>query len=195
MNELTRTCLGHHRQDSENYLVLLNQLDPARCPLAPMHEGDLAKRAELMLQNAEKLGCRKFVSPQDVVNVRYRTHTRTRTRTTAHTVSCVWRQGQATLNLAFLANLFNEHVGLENERRDAETQRQAEEAFRRNLAEEEAARKAAWAQEEAAWRQRMNEEEARLRQQLEQQQNEMRARLQREEEERRRKLEAEEAER
>lgn len=46
-------------------------------------------------------------------------------------------QGHATLNLAFVANLFNERVGLENERRDAEVQRQAEEAWRRKLAEEE----------------------------------------------------------
>jgi plastin-1 len=56
-------------------LVLLNQLDPARCPLAPMQEGDLARRAELMLQNADKLGCRKFISPQDVTNVRYQLNT------------------------------------------------------------------------------------------------------------------------
>jgi hypothetical protein len=158
-----------------------------------MQEGDLNRRAELMLQNAEKLGCRKFVSPQDVVNVRCLTRLSRLCLVGNLMTRVVAAQGQATLNLAFLANLFNEHVGLENERRDVETQRQAEEAWRRKLAEEEAARKAAWAQEEAAWRQRMNEEEARLRKQLDEQQTAMRQQLQREEEDRRRQLESEEA--
>ena len=45
-------------------------------------------RAEVMLQQADKLGCRSFVQPQDVVNGIYK------------------------LNLAFVANLFNKHPGL-----------------------------------------------------------------------------------
>lgn len=47
------------------------------------------KRAELMLQQAAKLGCRSFVTPSDVVNGIYK------------------------LNLAFVANLFNNHPGLD----------------------------------------------------------------------------------
>jgi plastin-1 len=75
-------------QDSENYLVLLNQLGGQKCPLYGMQETDLIKRAELMLQNADRLGCRKFVAPTDVVN------------------------GNPNLNLAFVANLFNQNVCL-----------------------------------------------------------------------------------
>lgn len=47
-------------------------------------------RAERMLQEAEKINCRNFVSPNDVV------------------------QGNYKLNLAFVANLFNSHPGLDN---------------------------------------------------------------------------------
>lgn len=48
------------------------------------------KRAELMLQQAAKLGCRSFVTPIDVTTGVYK------------------------LNLAFVANLFNNHPGLDN---------------------------------------------------------------------------------
>ena len=47
------------------------------------------KRAEIMLQQAAKLDCRSFVTPNDVVNGVYK------------------------LNLAFVANLFNNHPGLD----------------------------------------------------------------------------------
>ena len=50
---------------------------------------DLTERAELMLDEAEKLGCRVFVTARDVVT------------------------GHETLNLAFVANLFNNHSGLD----------------------------------------------------------------------------------
>lgn len=46
-------------------------------------------RAEIMLQQAAKLKCRSFVTPQDVVNGVYK------------------------LNLAFVANLFNNHPALD----------------------------------------------------------------------------------
>ena len=46
-------------------------------------------RAEIMLQQASKLGCRSFVTPNDVVNGVYK------------------------LNLAFVANLFNNHPCLD----------------------------------------------------------------------------------
>ena len=42
----------------------------------------------MMLQQADKLGCRSFVTPEDVVNGIYK------------------------LNLAFVANLFNNHPAL-----------------------------------------------------------------------------------
>lgn len=48
----------------------------------------MLSRAEIMLQQAGKLNCRSFLTPQDVVNGVYK------------------------LNLAFVANLFNNHPGL-----------------------------------------------------------------------------------
>ncbi|KAG0233922.1 hypothetical protein BGX31_004735 [Mortierella sp. GBA43] len=84
---------GWHRtgdvKDGENYTVLLNQLAPETCSRAPLQEGDLLTRAELILQNAGKLDCRKYLSPQSMV------------------------AGNPKLNLAFVANLFNTHPGLD----------------------------------------------------------------------------------
>jgi len=127
---------GHHRhvhnfttdiQDSENYLVLLNQINPDLCVLEAMQESDPLKRAEHMLHNAAKLDCNKFVTPHEVIT------------------------GHKKLNLAFVANLFNRHAGLQTLEQDAERQRQqkeAEEAHRRRLAEEEEARRRAWEAEQ-----------------------------------------------
>ena len=59
---------------------------------------DLTERAELMLDEAEKLGCRVFVTARDVVT------------------------GHETLNLAFVANLFNNHSGLDPPQQVGEAQ-------------------------------------------------------------------------
>lgn len=77
--------------DSEIYSYLLKQIAPLEkgVTMEALMEPDLLKRAELMLQQAGKLGCRSFVTPADVVNGVYK------------------------LNLAFVANLFNNHPGLE----------------------------------------------------------------------------------
>ncbi|QRV81958.1 Calponin homology (CH) domain [Ceratobasidium sp. AG-Ba] len=88
---------GHNRKvnnfsrdvaDGENYTILLNQLKPAECSRAPLQERDLLKRAEMVLQNADRIGCRKYLSPQAMV------------------------AGNPKLNLAFTAHLFNTHPGL-----------------------------------------------------------------------------------
>ncbi|PLW18781.1 hypothetical protein PCANC_08810 [Puccinia coronata f. sp. avenae] len=75
--------------DSENYTVLLNQLMPEQCSRAPLQQSNLEQRAEQVLQNAEKIGCRKFLTSKSIV------------------------AGNPKLNLAFVANLFNTHPGLE----------------------------------------------------------------------------------
>lgn len=77
--------------DSEIYSHLIRQIAPqdSGVTMEALMEQDLLKRAELMLQQAAKLGCRSFVTPSDVVNGIYK------------------------LNLAFVANLFNNHPGLE----------------------------------------------------------------------------------
>lgn len=75
--------------DGENYTILLNQLKPDVCSRAPLQERDLLKRAELVLDNAEKIECRKYLTPTALV------------------------AGNPKLNLAFVAHLFNTHPGLD----------------------------------------------------------------------------------
>ncbi|KAF0978122.1 hypothetical protein FDP41_002637 [Naegleria fowleri] len=77
-------------KDSVAYTLLLSQICPnGECSKDPLNENDLEKRAEKMLQQADKIGCRKFVRPKDVVN------------------------HNPKLNLAFVANLFNNYPALE----------------------------------------------------------------------------------
>lgn len=52
-------------------------------------ERNLDRRAELMLQQAARMDCRQFVSPHDVTS------------------------GNSKLNLAFVANLYNMHPGVQ----------------------------------------------------------------------------------
>jgi len=75
--------------DGENYTVLLNQLKPDQCSRSPLQTGDVNKRAEEVLQNADKIGCRKYLTAKSLV------------------------AGNPKLNLAFVANLFNTWPGLE----------------------------------------------------------------------------------
>ena len=76
--------------DSECYTVLLEQIAPPEAGVdrSPLQEQDLEKRADAMLGQAAKIGCRKFVRPSNVV------------------------KGHARLNLAFVANLFNNYPAL-----------------------------------------------------------------------------------
>lgn len=75
--------------DGENYTILLNQLKPQECSRAPLQQTDLLQRAESVLQNAERIGCRKYLTPTAMV------------------------AGNPKLNLAFTAHLFNTWPGLE----------------------------------------------------------------------------------
>lgn len=56
----------------------------------PLQEPDNRERAERMLQEADKIGCRSFVSPEDVITGNYK------------------------LNLAYVANLFNNYPALDD---------------------------------------------------------------------------------
>ncbi|KAH9924148.1 fimbrin [Fomitopsis serialis] len=49
--------------DGENYTVLLNQLKPDECSRAPLQTRDVRQRAEEVLQNADRIGCRKYLTP------------------------------------------------------------------------------------------------------------------------------------
>ncbi|CZR60507.1 plastin-3 [Phialocephala subalpina] len=76
-------------KDGENYTVLLAQIAPEHCDRRPLQTRDLHQRAEQILQNADTLGCRKFLSPSSLV------------------------AGNSRLNLAFVANLFNNWPALD----------------------------------------------------------------------------------
>ncbi|XP_063370266.1 plastin-2 [Cydia amplana] len=95
---ITRRCTNFQQDvaDSEIYSYLLKQIAPqdANVTLDALREQDLLRRAELMLQQAAKLRCRAFVSPADVVGGVYK------------------------LNLAFVANLFNQHPCLQRQSED-----------------------------------------------------------------------------
>ncbi|KAM9279792.1 plastin-1 [Morus bassanus] len=84
-------------KDSRAYYHLLNQIAPkgddlhelpSKIDFSGFHEKNDLRRAEYMLQQADKLGCRQFVTPADVV------------------------AGNPKLNLAFVANLFNTYPAL-----------------------------------------------------------------------------------
>uniref|UniRef100_A0A670KN95 Plastin-3 n=1 Tax=Podarcis muralis TaxID=64176 RepID=A0A670KN95_PODMU len=84
-------------KDSRAYYHLLNQIAPKGqkegepqidINMSGFSEKDDLKRAECMLQQADRLGCRQFVTPADVVS------------------------GNPKLNLAFVANLFNKYPAL-----------------------------------------------------------------------------------
>uniref|UniRef100_A0A8C5CKZ6 Plastin-3 n=1 Tax=Gadus morhua TaxID=8049 RepID=A0A8C5CKZ6_GADMO len=88
---------GRRDVDSRAYFHLLNQISPKGTEedqpridisMAGFSEKDDLKRAEIMLQQADLLGCRQFVTPTDVVS------------------------GNPKLNLAFVANLFNKYPAL-----------------------------------------------------------------------------------
>ncbi|KAB5539353.1 fimbrin [Coniochaeta sp. 2T2.1] len=77
-------------KDGENYTVLLAQIGSEYgATRAPLQTHDLLQRAEQVLDNADKLGCRKFLTPTSLV------------------------AGNPKLNLAFVANLFNTHPCLD----------------------------------------------------------------------------------
>jgi len=78
------TNFGADIKDSEIYVVLLTQLAPKECSRSILEETDLTKRAELFLQAADRVNCRQFIKPSDIVG------------------------GIDRLNLAFVANLFTE---------------------------------------------------------------------------------------
>jgi plastin-1 len=75
--------------DGENYTILLNQLRPDECTTAPLQTRDLHQRAEEVLQGADRIGCRRFLTPNGMVS------------------------GNPKLNLAFVAHLFNTWPGLD----------------------------------------------------------------------------------
>jgi len=80
--------------DSEAYVALINQIAPKNKGVninAALNQSDLHKRAELVLENAEKIDCKKLMRPDDIVT------------------------GRDRLNLAFVAGLFMAYPGVDLE--------------------------------------------------------------------------------
>ncbi|KAI2647988.1 Plastin-2 [Labeo rohita] len=84
-------------KDSKAYYNILNQvapkgdedgIPPIPIDMSGIREKDDLKRAECMLEQADRLGCRQFVTATDVV------------------------RGNPKLNLAYVANLFNKYPAL-----------------------------------------------------------------------------------
>jgi len=94
----TRTIRNFHEdiKDSSIYTDLIAQVAPkdASVNKFAMKKEDLIERAEMMLEQAEKIHSRAFVTARDVV------------------------RGQEKLNLAFVANLFNNHPSLDPPQED-----------------------------------------------------------------------------
>ncbi|KAH3767890.1 actin binding protein [Pelomyxa schiedti] len=75
--------------DSVKYVILLNQLEPAKCSLKPLDERDTKQRASLCLAEADKIGCRLFINESAIL------------------------EGVENLNFAFVANLFSKYPSME----------------------------------------------------------------------------------
>ncbi|XP_008777493.1 fimbrin-5-like [Phoenix dactylifera] len=75
-------------KDGEAYAYLLNALAPEHCSTATLETKDHNARAKMVLDHAEKLDCKRYLSPKDIV------------------------EGSPNLNLAFVAQIFQHRNGL-----------------------------------------------------------------------------------
>lgn len=73
----------HYLQDGEAYAYLLNALAPEHSSPATLDAKDPTERAKMVLEQAEKLDCKRYLTPKDIV------------------------EGSPNLNLAFVANVFH----------------------------------------------------------------------------------------
>nr|GME13597.1 fimbrin-1 [Ipomoea batatas]GME16820.1 fimbrin-1 [Ipomoea batatas] len=75
-------------KDGEAYAYLLNVLAPEHCSPATLDSKDPTERANMVLDHAEKMDCKRYLTPKDIV------------------------EGSANLNLAFVAQIFHQRNGL-----------------------------------------------------------------------------------
>ncbi|KAL0904742.1 hypothetical protein M5K25_026886 [Dendrobium thyrsiflorum] len=75
-------------KDGEAYAYLLNVLSPEHCSLDTLDAKDPTERAKLVLDHAEKMDCKRYLTPTDIV------------------------EGSTNLNLAFVAQIFHQRNGL-----------------------------------------------------------------------------------
>ncbi|XP_057955266.1 fimbrin-5-like isoform X2 [Malania oleifera] len=75
-------------KDGEAYAYLLNSLAPEHGSASTLDTEDPADRAKMVLEHAEKLDCKRYLTPKDIV------------------------EGSPNLNLAFVAQIFQHRNGL-----------------------------------------------------------------------------------
>ncbi|XP_054796267.1 fimbrin-1-like [Prosopis cineraria] len=75
-------------KDGRAYAYLLNVLAPEHCNPSTLDTKDLIERAEMVLDHAERMGCKRYLTPKDIV------------------------EGYSNLNLAFVAQIFHQRSGL-----------------------------------------------------------------------------------
>ncbi|KAF5948509.1 hypothetical protein HYC85_014466 [Camellia sinensis] len=79
---------GYKKQDGEAYAHLLNVLAPEHGSATTLDTKDPTERANLILEHAERMDCKRYVTPKDIV------------------------EGSTNLNLAFVAQIFQQRNGL-----------------------------------------------------------------------------------
>lgn len=77
-------CYPCFDQDGAAYAYLLNVLAPEHCSPATLDSKDSTERARLILDHAERMNCKRYLTPKDIV------------------------EGSSNLNLAFVAQIFHE---------------------------------------------------------------------------------------
>ncbi|KAM7251343.1 hypothetical protein ACFE04_023226 [Oxalis oulophora] len=80
-------------KDGEAYTYLLNVLAPEQCDPSTLATKDPTERAKLVLDHAERMDCKRYLSPKDIV------------------------EGSSNLNLAFVAQIFHQRTGLSTDSR------------------------------------------------------------------------------
>ncbi|KAI3842041.1 hypothetical protein MKW92_001649 [Papaver armeniacum] len=75
-------------KDGEAYAYLLNVLAPEFCNPTTLETRDPIQRAQMVLDHAEKMNCKRYITPKDIVD------------------------GSTNLNLAFVAHIFHHRNGL-----------------------------------------------------------------------------------
>lgn len=84
----TLTNFSSDLKDGRAYAYLLNTLAPEHCNPATLDAKDPSERAELVLDHAERMGCKRYLHEKDIVD------------------------GTSNLNLAFIAQIFQRRNGL-----------------------------------------------------------------------------------
>ncbi|GLU23853.1 hypothetical protein SLE2022_398290 [Rubroshorea leprosula] len=80
-------------KDAKAFAYLLNVLAPEHCNPSTLDTKDPTEKANMVLDHAEKMGCKRYLSPKDIV------------------------EGSSNLNLAFVAQIFHQRSGLSTDSR------------------------------------------------------------------------------